>query len=106
MMGHTLMMVSMPKPSAEPAAMLKPMPMESTKGTVTGPVVTPALSHAIACMCPGERGRVWAHEIAFMLAVTCIQTAHAQTAPRGRACSPAASQHPGGRPPTPHSASP
>ena len=32
----------------EPTALLKPMPIDSTKGTVTGPVVTPALSQATA----------------------------------------------------------
>ena len=48
MIGATLAMVSMPKPSVELTAWLKPMPMASTKGTVTGPVVTPAESQATA----------------------------------------------------------
>ena len=39
--------VRMPKPSEAAAAFEKPMPMESTKGTVTGPVVTPAESQAM-----------------------------------------------------------
>ena len=34
----------MPKPSKAPTALPKPKPMASTNGTVTGPVVTPALS--------------------------------------------------------------
>ena len=33
-----------PKPSSAPTALPKPKPMAKTKGTVTGPVVTPALS--------------------------------------------------------------
>mmetsp|Transcript_13672 Transcript_13672/g.33640 ORF Transcript_13672/g.33640 Transcript_13672/m.33640 type:complete len:219 (-) Transcript_13672:1907-2563(-) len=47
MMGATEAAVRMPKPSAAPVALEKPMPSASTKGTVTGPVVTPALSHAM-----------------------------------------------------------
>ncbi len=37
MMGATLIMVSMPKPWDALTALLKPMPMARTKGTVTGP---------------------------------------------------------------------
>jgi hypothetical protein len=36
----------MPKPSTAWVALPKPSPMASTRGTVTGPVVTPALSQA------------------------------------------------------------
>jgi hypothetical protein len=42
-MGATDMTVNMPKPSGAPTAFEKPMPMASTKGTVTGPVVTPGV---------------------------------------------------------------
>ena len=35
---------NIPKPSVEPSALPKPSPIASTKGTVTGPVVTPAES--------------------------------------------------------------
>lgn len=37
---------SMPNPSVADAALEKPAPMDRTNGTVTGPVVTPALSQA------------------------------------------------------------
>lgn len=37
MMGATDMTVNMPKPSGAPTALLKPTPMDITKGTVTGP---------------------------------------------------------------------
>ena len=36
----------MPKPSVAETALPKPSPIANTKGTVTGPVVTPALSQA------------------------------------------------------------
>ncbi len=42
MMGDTDAQVKMPKPSGDLAALLKPIPVDRTKGTVTGPVVTPA----------------------------------------------------------------
>jgi len=43
-MGQMLESVRSPKPSRLRAAMLRPEPRLSTSGTVTGPVVTPALS--------------------------------------------------------------
>ncbi len=46
MIGETDMIVRMPKPSVELTASENPIPMERTKGTVTGPVVTPAESQA------------------------------------------------------------
>lgn len=46
MIGETDMIVRMPKPSVDFTASENPMPMERTKGTVTGPVVTPAESQA------------------------------------------------------------
>mmetsp|Transcript_27069 Transcript_27069/g.52757 ORF Transcript_27069/g.52757 Transcript_27069/m.52757 type:complete len:272 (-) Transcript_27069:242-1057(-) len=47
MMGQTEAHARMPKPSGALTALEKPIPVESTKGTVTGPVVTPAQSHAM-----------------------------------------------------------
>src|SRR3972149_1083246 len=44
--GQMEAMARMPKPSSAPTAPPKPRPMVSTRGTVTGPVVTPALSQA------------------------------------------------------------
>jgi hypothetical protein len=44
------MTVSIPNPSGASTALLNPIPMERTKGTVTGPVVTPAESQATAVM--------------------------------------------------------
>ena len=41
--GATDAMVNMPKPSVEFTAVENPIPILSTNGTVTGPVVTPAL---------------------------------------------------------------
>ena len=41
MMGATEAHVRMPKPSCAFFAFENPMPIESTNGTVTGPVVTP-----------------------------------------------------------------
>lgn len=43
MMGATDAVVSMPKPSLLCTAALKPTPRDRTKGTVMGPVVTPAV---------------------------------------------------------------
>jgi hypothetical protein len=37
--------LTIPKPSLAPTALLKPIPMANTNGTVTGPVVTPARNH-------------------------------------------------------------
>lgn len=48
MIGATLATVNIPKPSVELTAVANPIPMARTNGTVTGPVVTPALSHATA----------------------------------------------------------
>ena len=45
-MGHILARESMPNPSIADTALPNPRPMARTNGTVTGPVVTPALSHA------------------------------------------------------------
>ena len=39
-------MDKIPKPSVAETALPKPKPIAKTNGTVTGPVVTPALSHA------------------------------------------------------------
>jgi hypothetical protein len=55
MMGATDMTVSIPKPSGAPTALLKPMPIDSTNGTVTGPVVTPG-GGAGRCSKHGLRG--------------------------------------------------
>ena len=45
-MGQIEASDKIPKPSTAQTALLKPRPIASTSGTVTGPVVTPALSHA------------------------------------------------------------
>jgi hypothetical protein len=47
MIGATEAHVRIPNPSWAFFAVEKPMPIESTNGTVTGPVVTPAESHAM-----------------------------------------------------------
>ena len=47
MIGATDAHVRIPKPSCAFLAFEKPMPSDRTKGTVTGPVVTPALSQAM-----------------------------------------------------------
>jgi hypothetical protein len=49
MIGATEEDVKMPKPSVASTACEKPTPMASTKGTVTGPVVTPAESLVQGC---------------------------------------------------------
>jgi hypothetical protein len=54
-MGDTDAQASMPKPSSAPTAVEKPMPVESTNGTVTGPVVTPAESQAMVAMSSLEK---------------------------------------------------
>ena len=43
--GHILAHDNMPKPSIADTAFPRPNPIARTRGTVTGPVVTPALSH-------------------------------------------------------------
>lgn len=47
MIGATDAHVRIPNPSSAFFAFEKPMPTDRTKGTVTGPVVTPALSQAM-----------------------------------------------------------
>jgi len=47
MMGQTDAQARIPKPSSARTALEHPTPMERTNGTVTGPVVTPAESHAM-----------------------------------------------------------
>ena len=44
--GQILARERMPKPSTAETALPSPNPIAKTNGTVTGPVVTPALSHA------------------------------------------------------------
>ena len=44
MIGHILAKDKIPNPSTADTALPKPSPIAKTKGTVTGPVVTPALS--------------------------------------------------------------
>ena len=44
--GQILAIDKIPKPSVAETALPKPRPIAKTKGTVTGPVVTPALSQA------------------------------------------------------------
>ena len=46
-MGQTEAMANIPNPSTTPIWLPIPNPIASTKGTVTGPVVTPALSQAM-----------------------------------------------------------
>ena len=43
--GHILANDNIPKPSIADTAFPRPNPIARTRGTVTGPVVTPALSH-------------------------------------------------------------
>lgn len=57
-MGATDITVSIPKPSGAPTALEKPMPIDSTKGTVTGPVVTPGGSKAQTDACMSGAGAV------------------------------------------------
>jgi hypothetical protein len=45
-MGQILARDRIPNPSIAETALPKPKPIARTRGTVTGPVVTPALSHA------------------------------------------------------------
>ena len=45
--GQILAKDKIPNPSIADTASPKPRPIAKTSGTVTGPVVTPALSHAI-----------------------------------------------------------
>ena len=44
--GQILAIDKIPKPSVADTAFPKPRPIAKTSGTVTGPVVTPALSQA------------------------------------------------------------
>ena len=55
MIGAAEAAVKIPKPSSARVAFLKPIPRESTKGTVTGPVVTPALSQAMLVKSSGVK---------------------------------------------------